>query len=46
MECNVNSKTTIINHVGLLIVMKIRFGSIIGKSISGRISKRASPKQG
>jgi hypothetical protein len=44
MEYNVNLKTIIINHVNLLIVIKIKFESIIKKSISERISKRASPK--
>jgi hypothetical protein len=42
----VNLKTIIINYVNLLIAMKIRFKSIIKKSISGRISKRVSLKQG
>jgi hypothetical protein len=42
----VNLKTIIIDYIGLLIVIKIRFGSIVGKSISGRISKRAGLKQG
>jgi hypothetical protein len=46
MECNVNSKTTIIDYVNLLIIIKIKFGSIVKKSISKRISKRAGLKQG
>jgi hypothetical protein len=46
MECNVNSKTIIADHVGLLITIKIRFRSIVGKSMGRRISKRAGPKQG
>jgi hypothetical protein len=42
----VNSKTIIADYVGLLVAIKIKFRSIIGKSISGRISKRVSLKQG
>ena len=41
-----NSKIIIVDYIDLLITMKIRFGSIIGKSIGGRISRRAGPKQG
>ena len=40
-----NSKIIIADYIGLLVVMKIRFGSIIGKSMGGRISRRAGPKQ-
>ena len=39
-----NSKIIITDYIGLLVVMKIRFGSIIGKSMDGRISRRAGPK--
>jgi hypothetical protein len=46
MECNVNLKTIIANHVNLLIAIKIKFGSIVKKSIGKRISKRAGLKQG
>ena len=46
MECSVNSKTIIADYVGLLVAIKIRFGSIVGKSMGGRISRRAGPKQG
>jgi hypothetical protein len=46
MEYSVNSKTIMADYVSLLVVIKIRFGSIAGKSIGGRISRRVGLKQG
>ena len=46
MECSVNSKIIIVDYIDLLVTIKIRFGSIIGKSMGRRISRRAGPKQG
>jgi hypothetical protein len=46
MKYNVNLKTTIIDHVNLLIIIKIRFKSIVKKSMGKRISKRVGLKQG
>jgi hypothetical protein len=46
MECNINLKMTITDYVNLLIVIKIRFGSIVEKSMGRRISRRAGLKQG
>jgi len=46
MECNVSSRTNMADYVGLLVAMKIRFGSIAGRSMDGRISRRVGPKQG
>jgi hypothetical protein len=42
----VNLKTKIADHVGLLVVMRIRFESIVKRSMDGRISKKVGPKQG
>ena len=44
MEYSVNSKIIIVDYIGLLVIIKIRFGSIIGKNMGGRISRRAGPK--
>jgi hypothetical protein len=46
MECNVNLKTKIADHVGLLVAMRISFESIVGRSMDRRISKKVGPKQG
>jgi hypothetical protein len=44
MEYNVNLKTIIVDYTGLLVVIKIRFGTIVRKSIGGRISRRVGLK--
>jgi hypothetical protein len=42
----VNSKTIMVDYISLLVVIKIRFGSIARKSIGERISRRVGLKQG
>jgi hypothetical protein len=46
MECSVNLKTIMADYVSLLVVIKIRFRSIVRKSIGRRISRRVGLKQG